>query len=111
MACARRSPPVGRDKVILGKPQSFRIEEKLIHFSSEIGTSEGEHMSKEGRTRRSASARHGAGALLTLELVRVTERAAVSAARLPPRQREGGRPGGGDAMRRELTSLPIDAPS
>src|SRR3954467_623875 len=47
--------------------------------------------------------------VLTLELVRVTERAAVSAARLSGRGNEkAAAQGAVDAMRRELNKLPID---
>ena len=45
--------------------------------------------------------------ILTLEIMRVTERAAVSAAR--PRQRGGADQAAADAMRRELNKLPIES--
>src|SRR5436853_4337167 len=47
--------------------------------------------------------------ILTIEIVRVTERAAVSAARLRGRGNEkAADPAAVDAMRRELNKLPID---
>ena len=47
--------------------------------------------------------------ILTLEIVRVTERAAVSAARLRGRgQEKASDQAAVDAMRRELNQLPID---
>jgi len=50
--------------------------------------------------------------ILTLEIVRVTERAAVSAARAArSRQREGGRPGRRRRDAPRAQQLPIEAPS
>ena len=67
-------------------------------------------MSKEGRTSSiSIQADMALERVLTLELVRVTERAAVSAARLTGRGNEKAADQAAvDAMRRELNKLPID---
>ena len=72
----------------------------------------GKHMNKERRDNVPSITVHADLALervLTLELVRVTERAAVSAARLTGRGNEKAADQAAvDAMRRELNKLPID---
>jgi fructose-1,6-bisphosphatase II / sedoheptulose-1,7-bisphosphatase len=72
----------------------------------------GKHMNKERRDNVPSITVHADLALervLTLELVRVTERAAVSAARLSGRGNEKAADQAAvDAMRRELNKLPID---
>src|SRR3979411_105112 len=72
----------------------------------------GKHMNKERRDNvPSISIQHDMALerVLTLELVRVTERAAVSAARLTGRGNEKAADQAAvDAMRRELNKLPID---
>ena len=108
-AVRRALAAVGRDRVISGKPQVIRIEKNSGDYTDR-------HVS--GLYRDGARAMSSTitvqpdqvlERILTIEIVRVTERAAVSAARLRGRGDEKAADQAAvDAMRRELNKLPID---